>query len=136
MSQTEGLQKALAGEHAAVYAIGVAGGQLRGSRFTAARKLYNEHQVRRDRLTELLVAAGTEPVAAEPAYDLPSPVVNATTATALVRLVEQRLAAVYGDLVAAAEAAPVRTYAIQAMIAAAREQIRWGGTPTAFPGGS
>jgi len=74
------------------------------------------------------------PVAAEPAYDLPRAVTNAAMATALVLLIEQRLAAVYGDLVESAEQAKVRTFAIQTLIATASTQVGWGGAPLAFPG--
>lgn len=134
MSQLDALQAALAGEHASLYAVGVAGGRLRGTRFTAAQTLYAAHRDRRDRLADLITGLGEHPVAAEAAYDLPGPVTNPNTATALIRLVEQRLAAVYGDLVEAAETAPVRALGVQALIAAAREQVRWGGTAQAFPG--
>jgi hypothetical protein len=135
MSQTDALQAALAGEHAAIYAIGVAGGHLRARRFTAAQDLYTRHLVRRDRLRELVLAAGADPAAAEPAYDLPAQVADPNSAAALIRLIEQRLAAVYGDLVATAETSAIRTFAVQAVVAAAREQIIWGGVPTTFPAG-
>jgi hypothetical protein len=134
VNQIEALQAALAGEHASLYAIGVAGGRLRGARFTAARSLYAAHRDRRDRLADLITASGEKPAAAEAAYDLPAPVTNATTAISLIRLVEQRLAAVYGDLVEAAETVQVRTLGVQALLAAAREQVRWGGAPVPFPG--
>ncbi|MFC0629290.1 ferritin-like domain-containing protein [Kribbella deserti] len=133
MSEVEALQACLAGEHAAIYAIGVAGGHLKGARFTAARDLYERHEVRRDRLIELITAAGDKPAPAEPAYDLPSQVNGQPPAIALIRLVEQRLAVVYGDLTAAAETKPTRTLAVQAGIAAAREHMLWGGSPAAMP---
>jgi hypothetical protein len=65
---------------------------------------------------------------------LPSPVTTPAAATALVRLVEHRLTAIYADLVEAAEDRPVRALAVQALIATAREVTRWGGPPSAFPG--
>ncbi|HZO67652.1 MAG TPA: DUF4439 domain-containing protein [Kribbellaceae bacterium] len=134
LDQTDALQAALAGEHAALYAVGVAGGHLHGTRFGAAGQLHDRHRDRRDRLAGLLTAAGAEPVAAAAAYDLPSAVSTEAQAAALVRLVERRLATVYGDLVEAATDAKVRTVAVQALVATAREQALWGGTPTAFPG--
>ncbi|WP_328994962.1 ferritin-like domain-containing protein [Kribbella sp. NBC_01245] len=133
MSEIDALQACLAGEHAAIYAIGVAGGNLKGSRFGAARQLYAAHELRRDRLIDLITAAKAKPVAPEPAYDLPAPVTGQPAATALIRLVEQRLAVVYGDLTAGAESKETRTFAVQAGIAAAREQINWGGAPAALP---
>jgi hypothetical protein len=134
MNQVEALQAALAGEHAALYGVGVAGGKLSGARFRDANDLFEVHRANRDRLSSLLVAAGETPVAAEPAYQLPRPVVNTATAAALVLYVERRLAAVYGDLVEAADDAAVRAFAIETLLATAGHQISWGGTPLPFPG--
>lgn len=134
MNQSEALQAALAGEHAAIYAIGVAGGHLHGDQFTAARDLLARHRGRRERLITLLSAAGEKPVAAAAAYDLPSAVTSPSTATALLRLVEQRLAAVYGDLVETAEDPKARAFAVQSLVTAARDQTLWGSAPRAFPG--
>ena len=90
MTQLEALQAALAGEHAAMYGVGVAGGKLSGARFKAATDSYEQHRDHRDHLSALVVAAGETPVAAEPAYDLPQAVTNAATAAALVLLIERR----------------------------------------------
>ena len=134
MTQLEALQAALAGEHAAMYGVGVAGGKLSGARFKAATDSYEQHRDHRDHLSALVVAAGETPVAAEPAYDLPQAVTNAATAAALVLLIERRVAAVYGDLVEAAEQPAVRAFAIESLLAAANAQVAWGGAPVAFPG--
>ncbi|NIK60410.1 ferritin-like domain-containing protein [Kribbella shirazensis] len=134
MNQVEALQAALAGEHAALYGVGVAGGKLSGTKFRQATALFEAHRTNRDRLSALIVAAGKTPVAAEPAYDLPRAVVNSATAAALVLVIELRIAAVYGDLVEAAEQPAVRSFAIEALLAAAGNQLVWGGAPIAFPG--
>jgi hypothetical protein len=134
VTEVEALQAALAGEHAAMYGVGVAGGKLSGARFRTATDSYERHRSNRDRLTQLVVAAGETPVAAEPAYDLPQAVTNAATAAALVLLIERRLAAVYGDLVEAAEQPVIRVFAIQTLLATASAQLSWGGAPVAFPG--
>ncbi|WP_405065923.1 ferritin-like domain-containing protein [Kribbella sp. NBC_01510] len=134
MTQLEALQAALAGEHAAMYGVGVAGGKLSGARFKAATDSYEQHRDNRDHLSALVVAAGETPVAAEPAYDLPQAVSNAATAAALILLIERRVAAVYGDLVEAAEQPAVRAFAIESLLAAASAQVAWGGAPVAFPG--
>jgi hypothetical protein len=136
LTENEALQAALAGEHAALYGVGVAGGKLSGARFARATASFEEHRKRRDQLAGLLVDAGETPVAAEPAYDLPQPVTNAATATALVLLIERRLSVVYADLVESAEKDTVRTMAVQALIATSSAQLSWGGTPQAFPGQS
>ena len=134
MNQLEALQAALAGEHAALYGVGVAGGKLSGARFRAATDSYEQHRSNRDQLSALVVAAGETPVAADPAYDLPQAVTNAAGATALILLIERRVAAVYGDLVEAAEQPAVRSFAIESLLSAASAQIAWGGAPVAFPG--
>lgn len=136
MTEKDALQAALAGEHAALYGVGVAGGKLSGARFAQATASFGEHRRRRDQLSDLLVDAGESPVAAEPAYDLPQAVTNAATATALVLLIERRLSVVYAELVEAAEKDTVRSLAVQSLIATARAQLTWGGTPQAFPGQS
>ena len=136
MTELEALQAALAGEHAAMYGVGAAGGKLTGARFRAATAGYDEHRRNRDRLSALVVAAGQTPAAAEPAYALPQAVTNAATAAALVLLIERRIAAVYGDLVEAAEQPTVRAFAIESLLAAASAHISWGGAPVAFPGAS
>ncbi|WP_433022002.1 ferritin-like domain-containing protein [Kribbella sp. CA-294648] len=134
MTQVEALQAALAGEHAALYGVGVAGGKLSGAKFQAASELDERHRRQRDKLTDLLTAAGETPAAAEPAYDLPLVVTTPATATALILLIERRLTAVYADLVEAAEQEPVRALAIQYLLTTAATQTTWGGAPTAFPG--
>ncbi|MGW7679940.1 ferritin-like domain-containing protein [Kribbella sp. NPDC054772] len=134
MNQVEALQAALAGEHAALYGVGVAGGKLSGARFRDATDTFEQHRDNRDRLSALLVAAGETPVAAEPAYDLPQAVTNTATATALVLLIERRIAAVYGDLVEAAEQPAVRAFAVDSLLGSATAQLTWGGAPVAFPG--
>ncbi|WP_327633985.1 ferritin-like domain-containing protein [Kribbella sp. NBC_00482] len=134
MNQVEALQAALAGEHAALYGVGVAGGKLSGARFRDANDTFEVHRDNRDRLSALLVAAGETPVAAQPAYDLPQVVSNTATATALVLLIERRIVGVYGDLVEAAEQPAVRAFAIEALLRYAAIQLTWGGAPVAFPG--
>ncbi|TCC33320.1 ferritin-like domain-containing protein [Kribbella sindirgiensis] len=134
MNQVEALQAALAGEHAAMYGVGVAGGKLSGARYRSATDTFESHRDNRDHLSALLVAAGETPVAAEPAYDLPRPVTNTATATALILVIERRIAAVYGDLVEAAEQPAVRAFAIETLVAYATSQLTWGGAPVAFPG--
>jgi Domain of unknown function (DUF4439) len=136
LSEKDALQAAIAGEHAALYGVGVAGGKLSGARFAQATAAFGEHRKRRDQLADLLVDAGESPAAAEPAYDLPQAVTNTATATALVLLIERRLSAVYAELVEAAEKDAVRAFAVQALIATSRAELTWGGTPEAFPGHS
>jgi hypothetical protein len=134
VNQIQALQSALAGEHAAQYGVGVAGGKLSGAKGQAAEELYEQHRKRRDKLAALITAAGEKPVAAAPAYELPLSVTNALSATTLILQIERRLAAVYGDLVETAEQTPVRALAVEYLLAVAATQVRWGAAPAAFPG--
>ena len=131
---TQALQDMLAGEHAAVYAYGVLGGRLApGTALQRqATQAYVEHRGRRDATIALVVAAGAEPVAAEPAYALPT-VDTAAQAAAVGRLVEDRCSVLYAQVVAASYARR-RAFAIGALIDAATRGLAWGAAPVALPG--
>lgn len=130
--EVEALQRALAGEHAAVYGYGVAGARLSGPARGGARAGYDAHLARRDQLTGLLVDAGQVPVPAEPAYELPS-VGTAAEAVALALGIEERLGVVYGDVVAAAGGF-VRELAARALQDTAVRAAGWRGGSVPFPG--
>ncbi|WP_205629575.1 ferritin-like domain-containing protein [Jiangella muralis] len=129
----EAAQAALAGEHACVYGYGVAGAHLPDDA-SAALAALTSHRARRDALTALIAAAGAEPVAAEPGYALPSPVTDEASALALGVLLEERLGALYADLVGAATSPELRELAVRGVVAATVQAVAWGGAPTAFPG--
>jgi hypothetical protein len=127
------LEAALAGEHAAVYAYGVVGGQA-GSRYrTAASERLAWHSRQREILSAQLVAAGIEPQPGAAAYALPFPVTGVTDARRLAAHVEQSLAATYADVVAAAPG-PRRRAAASLLAACAVQARRWGAVPHPFPG--
>jgi len=132
---TAALQQALAGEHAAVYAYGVAGGVLDpvGSAATLAREGYATHRDRRDRIRAQLRALEEEPVAAEPGYGLPGRVTTAAEAGALTRRVEDRCAVLHAAVVAASTG-ELRREATGWLGDAATRLLGWGGDSTAFPG--
>lgn len=130
--EIEALQRALAGEHAAVYGYGAAGARLSGSARARARGAYDAHVARRDRLAALLVDAGQVPRAAEPAYELPR-VASPADAESLALGMEERLAVVYGDLVAAASGA-LRELAARTLQETAVRASQWRGASTPFPG--
>jgi hypothetical protein len=136
VTELEALQAALAGEHAAVWARELAGGVLAATdpgAAEAARAAVAAHRARRDALAELLVRRGAEPVAARPAYGLPFPLADAAAAQRLAATVEDRLAAVYADLVAASTGQP-RAVGAAGLLAAATATIAAGGPAAAFPG--
>jgi hypothetical protein len=133
MTGPEGLQQALAAEHAAVFGYGVVGAQLRGTARAEARAAYDAHLARRDRLTALLADAGQTPVAAAPAYDLPRRVATADQARALAVELEEGVAVTYADVVAATTATE-RALAATALQEAAVRAARWRRRSVAFPG--
>jgi hypothetical protein len=133
----EALQRTLAGEHAAVFVLSALGGRastlvapaLRSALDTA----YDVHVQRRDRLRTMLTDAGAEPVAADPAYRLPSPLVTAAQIESEALLVERRCAGSYAALVAATTGAE-RRWAIDALVSTALGEAAFGGRPEALPG--
>jgi hypothetical protein len=129
----QALQAVLAGEFAAVYGYGVVGAHAAPAARAQALRDLAWHQAQQPALSATLAAAGATPVIAEPAYPLPFPVTTATAAARLAATLEQRLAATYADLVAAAED-PQRTQAADALAACAVRAAQWGGVSEAFPG--
>ena len=126
-------QRALAAEHAAIYAYGVAGAFLPGPGRAEARAAQAGHLARRDRLAAQVADLAADPVAPAPVYDLPGPVTDPASAQALVTLVEERLAAVWADVVALPEVA-VREPAALALQESAVRAALWRGASVAFPG--
>ncbi|GHC71893.1 ferritin-like domain-containing protein [Streptomyces cinnamoneus] len=126
-------QAALAAEHAAVYGYGVVGGRVDDARETEAREAYDAHRARRDAMIRAVRDLGAEPGAAAAAYALPFPVPDANAAVRLAAELENRVAAVYADLVRAATGG-LRGEAAAALREAAVRAVRWSGGSVAFPG--
>lgn len=130
------LQTAVAGEHAALWVLGVVGAQapidspLR-EQVTAA---YRTHRAQRDHLVARITDLGGTPVPAEPAYTLGD--VSAQSAGyAAAHEVEQKAATIYADLVAHTTGAD-RTWAVTALVECSIRQLRFRGSPEIFPGTS
>ena len=100
-----------------------------------ARDAWASHMTRRDVLEERLLAAGVQPPAAAPAYDLGTPVTPVTSASAatLAATVEDRLATLEARAVAATAGAD-RSDAAEALVAGARRAAAWRGRPAALAG--
>lgn len=128
----DALQQVLAGEHAVVWAYGTLGPRLADP--ARALTLLVQHQQRRDAVRAQLVGAGAQPVVAEPAYDLPIDPLDPASASELAALVEERLAAVYGDLVAASDDPDLRTQAVTGLVESAVRARSWAPIATTFPG--
>ena len=77
--------------------------------------------------------AGGDPVAAEVAYELPTPCRTPGQLLEAALVTEQRCADVYAAMVGATSRAN-RQWAIDALADAAVRELRDGGDPTPFPG--
>lgn len=135
MTSTElaAVQAALAAEHAAVYGYGVAGGRMAEERRREARSAHDAHRARRDALRRAVRDLGGSPEPAAAAYALPFDVPDSAAAVRLAAELEDRVAAVYADLVRASEGER-RGEAAAALREAALRSVRWRGTGVAFPG--
>lgn len=127
------VQHALAAEHAAVYGYGVVGGRIGDERQNEARAAHSAHRARRDALTRTVRELGGEPQPAAAAYALPFAVRDGDAAVRLAADLEQRIAAVYAELVRAATGGR-RQEAAVALREAAVRAVRWRGSSVAFPG--
>ncbi|HEX4473266.1 MAG TPA: DUF4439 domain-containing protein [Nocardioides sp.] len=145
-SGLDALQRTLAGEHAAVFVLAALGGRASAltapSLRTALDAAYDAHLQRRDRLRVMVVAAGGDPVAAEPAYRLPGSSTGSSTSPSTPTAaqiqdqalqVERGCATAYAALVAATAGAD-RRWAVDALVETAVGEAAFGGTPEALPG--
>ncbi|GAA1899213.1 hypothetical protein GCM10009716_06370 [Streptomyces sodiiphilus] len=126
-------QAALAAEHAAVYGYGVVGGRLDGDLARHAREAHAAHRARRDALHRAVRALGGTPEPAAVAYALPFEVAGRDEAVRLATELEERLAAVYADLVRSTGGS-ARLEAAASLREAAVRATRWRGGATPFPG--
>lgn len=134
MSTVDALQAALAGEHACVYGYGVLGPYAARRDERQVRTAYETHRSRRDALADQIRARGAEPVASLPAYGVPFSVDDERTARRLAGLIEERLAPLYADLVAAADDPVLRETAANALLGTAVLSARWTDRTSALPG--
>lgn len=126
-------QAALAAEHAAVYGYGVVGGRVGEQRRAEARQAWDAHRAGRDRLRRVVRELDGTPEPAPAGYTLPFAVPDADAAVRLAAELEDRVAAVYADLVRSARG-DRRRDAAAALREAAVRSARWRGTGVAFPG--
>ncbi len=130
----EKLRKALAAEHAALFAYGLLGARTSGElreRMTAA---YDAHRARRDQVRALITARGGKPVEAEASYALPFFPSDAKLAARLAAHLEGGVTAAYLELVAAGDAALRRFAALAMQQAVTRSYAFRPAQPAAFPG--
>ena len=137
MSPVDALQRALAAEHAALHVYGTLGARTSASAtptlFSDVTAGYNAHRARRDQLTARVRDRGAEPVAAEPAYELPAPLDTPAQVTAAALEVERSCTATYAWLVGQTSEAD-RRWAVTALTEAAVRELTFRGSPEIFPG--
>lgn len=128
------LQTAVAGEHAALWVLGVIGAQAPADSplREQAAAAYRVHRAQRDHLVARITGLGGTPVPAEPAYTL-ADVSSVAAGFAAALDVEQKAATIYADLVAHTTGDD-RTWAVTALIESAVRQLRFRGSPEIFPG--
>ncbi|MGH3793890.1 MAG: ferritin-like domain-containing protein [Pseudonocardiaceae bacterium] len=132
------LQRALASEHAAVWAYGLASAFLAGTWAGRLAEAAASHRARRDSTERLLIDAGAQPVQAEPGYLTPEPVTDAASALRLTITVENDAAAAWRSVIERGPAqAGLRRTALDALTDAAVRAARWrtaaGDTPATVP---
>ncbi|MGH3905563.1 MAG: ferritin-like domain-containing protein [Pseudonocardiaceae bacterium] len=137
----DALQSALAAEHAAVWAYGLAGAFLTGEPAEQLAETAAAHRARRDATERALLDAGAQPVPAEPGYRTPEPVTDAASALRLAIIAETDAAEAWRSVIERSPAeADVRRAALDALTEAAVRATRWraaaGETPptVTFPG--
>ncbi|RBY82125.1 DUF4439 domain-containing protein [Geodermatophilus sp. TF02-6] len=139
-TESAALRAVLAAEHAAVWGYGTVGAGLAPDSRPQAFAADVAHRDVRDRLVELLRQRGDDPVAAEPAYALPFPVLSPVDAAALAVDLEDGVAAAWVRVLDQAVSVEVRQLAVDELSAAEVRAVGWraaaGRTPTttAFPG--
>lgn len=117
--------RALAGAHAAVYALGVVGARLPRAEQPAATAALAGVRTQRDLLAAVIAAAGGTPVPAEPGYVLPYPVRNRAAALRLAVLVADRQSALDIALAVASTDVGLRSIASAAVAANASDAAWW-----------
>ncbi len=130
---SDALQAALAGQYAAMYAYGRAGGRLTSDQDEAFADL-EVHRTRRDQLRAWLTEDGQAPLPPAPAYQVPENLRSDASARELLATVELRLIPLYTELVAEAMGnTERRVWAIRCIRECALTAQRWGAAGQAFP---
>ncbi|MCG5211746.1 ferritin-like domain-containing protein [Streptosporangium sp. KLBMP 9127] len=127
------LLKALAAEHAAVYAYSLGAARVEGRQRSLLTAAHAAHRNRRDQLRTLINGRGGTPVEAEPSYTLPLRPGTSAEAVRLATLVEEGVTAVYLELVAVDDG-PVRRLAALAMQESVTRSYGLRPEITALPG--
>lgn len=140
MEETEGLQAALAAEHAVVWGYGVVGAEVTDDLLAPVRTVQDSHRTRREATAALLRERDVLPVEAAASYELPSPVADPAAALALATDLEDGCSAAWRYLLGQTDDTGLRETALGALTTCALQAVRWrraGGiepSTVAFPG--
>ena len=133
----DALQRALAAEHAAIWAYGLAGAFLPAGSRPALAKGSEAHTVRRDATITTLKNAGATPKAAEPGYSVPHPLTNQSSAFTLLVAAETDTVSSWRSVLEHTSDSDLRKTTLDAMTDAAVRAMTWrqsgGQTPSTPP---
>lgn len=111
----EALQRALAGEHAALWAYKMALAFVPPDWAARARTDIEAHTTLRGQITQTLSDVGQRPVSAQPAYAPPQPVVDAVSAGALLVAAETDAIAAWRSVLERSTSTALREAGLKAM---------------------
>ncbi|MCO1654442.1 ferritin-like domain-containing protein [Pseudonocardia humida] len=132
----DGLQAALATEHAALWCYSLAAAFLTGPAADQADQDARDHLRLRSAVERTLSRLGARAVSAQPAYATPEPVVDADSAAGLLRVAETDALAAWRSLLERSADPAVRRPALNALVEGTLRCARWRvvtGTPPAIP---
>lgn len=111
----DALQRALASEHAALWAYSLALAFIPPDWATRARTDIEAHKTLRAAVTSTLSELGERPVSAQPAYTPPQPVVDSVSAGALLVAAETDTTAAWRSVLERSTLAQLRTAGLTSM---------------------
>lgn len=135
------LRGVLGAENAAVWVYGLSTAYVTdGSLKSAIGDAYDEHRGRRDAAEAALRGAGENPPAAQPAYALPQPVTDQSSALQALLTAEHDCQVGWRSALENTEDGSVRRTALDGLTTSAARSTRWSlvlgkPTPDPFPGG-
>lgn len=129
----QALQRALAGEHAAIWSFSLALAFVPPDWVTRAKGDIEAHKVLRASLTATLSSQGKRPVSAQPAYTPPQPVVDAVSAGALLVAAETDTVAAWRSVLERSTATGLRASALKAMVESTGRLAFWRGVTDRAP---
>jgi hypothetical protein len=133
----DAVQAALASEHAAIWAYGLAGAFLPAASDPALAKGSEAHTARRDTTVTLVKKAGATPRSAEPGYSTPQPLTNQSSAFVLLVAAETDVVSAWRSVLEHTSDPEIRKTALDALTDGALRAMSWrqaaGQTPSTPP---